>query len=187
MTSCCRGLVLGLAVVAAALTAGRAQDAKSLGQEVLELARESAAGKDVAKGAQALGKRFGSARAAMRLYNPRSSRNGGIGFGPRGLAIERRLIDLGEQATSAQTLKKESAELTRVAHVNLVMAEVLRGFAPAKPFLGRGKKEWEQDLEAMKVGSRGLLKALEAGDPKAVQAAAARINNACNSCHDFER
>jgi hypothetical protein len=182
MASCCRGLVLGLAAVVVALTAGRAQEVKGPAGEVLELARQSSTGKDVSKKAVALKKRFATARAAMNVYNPRP--RGGIGFGPRGIAIERRLIDLEEQAPSAETLKKESAELVRVAHVNLVMADLARGFAPAKPFLGRGKKEWDRDLDAVKKASRDLIEAIEAGSPKAVQAAAARVNNACNNCHD---
>jgi hypothetical protein len=182
MMSFCRGLVLSVALAAVGLTAGRAQDVKGPGKDVLDLARQAEAGKDVAKNAVALRKRFASVRAAMNLYNPRS-RNG-IGYGPRGVGIERRLVDLEEQPVDAETLKKESAELVRVAHINLVMAELTRGFAPQKPFLGRGKKEWERDLEALKTASRELLKAVKDGSPKAVQAAATRVNNACNNCHD---
>jgi hypothetical protein len=121
----------------------------------------------------------------MRLFNPRSS--GGLGFGPRGVAIEWKLLDLGDAGISAEALKKEAADLRRVAGVNLVLAEVTRGFAPEKPFLGRGKKEWERDVEALKAGSQELLKALQAGSPKDVQAAAGRINNACNNCHDGKK
>lgn len=154
-------------------------------QDVLDLAKEVAAGNDVAAKAATLSKRFKTVEIGMRLYNPRG--RGGIGFGPKGMAIERKLIDVGEKGISAETLKKEADELIRVAHVNLVLAEVTRGFAPAKPFLGRGKKEWERDVDAVRTASKELVKAVEASDPKAVQAAATRINNACNSCHDGAR
>jgi hypothetical protein len=182
--SCCRGLALILGALGV-LAAGRAQDVKDPGKEVLELAKEAEAGKDVARKAAALKKRLGSVRAAMRLFNPRSS--GGIGHGPRGVAIEWKLLDLGDAGITTEELKKESAELRRIAQINLVLAEITRGFAPEKPFLGRGKKEWERDVEAMKTASGSLLKALEAGSAKDVQAAAARINNACNSCHDGKK
>jgi hypothetical protein len=182
MANPCRGLVLGVAMAVAVLAAGRAQEVKGPGKEVLELARAAQAGKDVTMKAVALRERFTGVRAAMNLYNPRS--RGGIGFGPRGVAIERRLLDLEEQPLDEPALKKESAEWARVAHVNLVMAEITRGFAPPKPFLGKGKKEWERDVEALKKASKELAKAVEAGSPKAVQAAAKRINNACNNCHD---
>jgi hypothetical protein len=182
MASDWRGLVLGVAVAAGVLAAGHGQEAKGPGKEVLKLARESQDGKDVTAKAAALKKRFAGVRAAMNIFNPRY--RGGIGLGPRGSGIERKLISLEEKGLSAEALKKESAELTSVAHITLVMAEVTRGFAPAKPLLGKGKKEWERDVDAMKAGSRNLLKALKAGSPKEVKAAAARINNACNNCHD---
>jgi hypothetical protein len=172
-------------VLLGALVAGPAQEAKGPAREVLDLAREAEAGKDVAARAAALKKHFGNVRAAMRLFNPRSA--GGLGFGPRGVAIEWKLLDLGEAGISAAELKKELAELRRIAGVSLVVAEITRTFAPEKPFLGRGKKEWERDVEAMKAASRELLKALQAGSPKDVQAAAGRINNACNNCHDGKK
>jgi hypothetical protein len=179
----CRGLMLAVVVVVIVLAPGRAQVAKKeRGKEVLELAREVEAGKDITKRAAVLRKGFGNVRAAMNMYNPRA--RGGIGFGPRSMAIERRLVDLEEDGVSAETLKKESAELARVAHINLVMAEIVIGYAPKKPVLGRGTKEWERDLDLVKTGSSDLLKAVKAADPKAVKAAAARINNGCNNCHD---
>jgi hypothetical protein len=182
MTSYCRGLVLCLAMAVCVLTAGRAQGVKGPGKEVVELAQQAEAGKDVDKKAGELKKRFGGVRQAMNLFNPRE--RGGIGFGARGIAIEHQLSALEEKSLSAETLKKESAQLVRLAHVNLVMAEITRGFAPAKPFLGKGKKEWNRDVEALKTAARSLLKAIEAGSPRDVQAAAKRINTACGNCHD---
>jgi hypothetical protein len=181
----CRRLAFAGVVVLAGLVAGRAQDAKGPAKEVLELAREADAGKDVAARAAALKKRFGNVRGAMRLFNPRSA--GGLGFGARGVAIEHKLLNLEEAGISAEVLKKETAHLRQIAQVNLVLAEITRGFAPEKPFLGRGKKEWERDVDALKTASKELLKALQAGSPKDVQAAAGRINNACNNCHDGKK
>jgi cytochrome c556 len=102
-------------------------------------------------------------------------------------AIEQKLIDLGKRELSAEALKKESADLTRLAHINQVVGEMTRSYAPARPFLGRGKKEWEQDVTALKKASQDLLKAVKASDPRAVKAAVSRINAACNSCHGDSR
>src|SRR5262245_46002658 len=179
------GLVPTVAALVALLAAAPAQEVKGPAQEALELARESEAGKDITKGSAALAKRLGGVQAAMRLYSPRS--RGGVGLGARGVGIERRLVDLGEDGITAEALKKESADLTRLAHVNLVVAEATLAFAPAKPFLGRGKKEWGRDLGEVKEASRVRLAAVKAGDPKAVQGAAARVNDACNRCHDGAR
>ena len=176
---------LALALAGAGALAACAQGVKGPAKSALELAREAEAGKDVTKGIAALSKQLGGVEAAMKLYGPRS--RGGVGVGPKGVGIERRLLDLAEDGVSAEALKKEAADLTRLAHANVVVAEATHAFAPAKPFLGRGKKEWDRDLTAVKDGSRELLKAIREGDPKAVRSAAARVNNACNSCHDGAR
>ena len=73
------GAAGALVLAAAVLSAGRAQELKGPAKEALELAREAEAGKDVTKGAAALGKRLGNVLAAMRLYSPRS--RGGVGLG----------------------------------------------------------------------------------------------------------
>jgi hypothetical protein len=182
--SCCRGLLF-LAVIVGTLTAVRAQNARGPAKDVLELASEAEKGKDVATRAAALKKNFRSIGAAMRLYNPRD--RGGFGFGPKGVGMEYRLVTIGEDGISADVLKKESAELRRLAAVSIVMGEVVRGFAPAKPFLGRGKKEWDRDVDAMKAASASLLKAIEANSPKDVRTAVTSINNACNNCHDGKK
>jgi hypothetical protein len=180
-----RMLLFGLLALLGVLTTGHTQQARGPWKDVVELAQKADTDKDVAKKAAALKKRFANARAAMQLYNPRSQ--GGLGFGPREVGIEAKLVSAGEDGIDAETLKKEAAEWKRVARINLVMAEIMRGFAPEKPFLGRGKKEWERDIDAWKSASRGLLKAVEDGSPKEVQAAAARINTACSNCHDGKK
>jgi hypothetical protein len=93
-----RALVLGGMVAALALTAGRGQDAKGVAKEVLDLAREAEADKDVAKKAAALKKRFPDVRQAMRLYNVR--RRGGVGLGEKGVGIERRFVTLAKAAAA---------------------------------------------------------------------------------------
>jgi hypothetical protein len=180
-----RSLAFATVVLLATLSAGRTQDARARWKDVVELAGQADTDKDVAKKSAALKKRFATARAAMQLYNPRTQ--GGLGFGQREVGIEAKLVTLGEDGIDAETLKKESDEWKRVARINLVMAEIIGGFVPAKPFLGRGKKEWERDVGAWKTASRDLLKAIEGGSPKEVKTAVARINNACNNCHDGKK
>jgi cytochrome c556 len=181
----CLALLLGLGLLGVSLGRTGAQEAKGLVKAVFDLARESESGKDVDKKAAALKGAFKEVRAAMQVYNARTI--GGVALGGKEVRLERRLIDLGEDGITAEELKKASAGLTRLAHLNLVVAEVTRGFAPEKPAFGRGKKQWERDVEAVKEASRELLKAVKADDPRAVQAAAARVSKACNSCHDGER
>jgi hypothetical protein len=180
-----RGVRGVLAAVLALLASGQAQAPRGAGKDVLELVRQAEAGQDVTARAAALKNRFRNVLGVMNLYNPRP--RGGIGFGAKGVGLESRLVDLGEKEMTAAALKKESAELARAARVNLVLAEVVRGFAPAKPVLGRGPKEWQRDVAAMKSASEDLLKALAAGSPRDVRAAGRRINTACNNCHDGKK
>lgn len=185
MMNCCRGLLLGIVAAVIALAGGQAQEIKGPGKDVVDLAREAEEGKDVSKKAAELRKKFGNIRTLMRLYNPRTS--GGLGIGPKGDGIEGKFSDLGDDGITAAALKKEAAEVVRMASINLVVMEIVHGLAPEKPFLGRGKKEWDRDAEAVKAGSRNLLEAVKAGDPKAVKAAATRINTACVSCHEGKK
>ncbi len=180
-----RTLIFAILAVLGMLTTSHGQQVKAPWKDVVELAQKADTDKDVARKAAALKTRFRDARAAMRLYNPRAQ--GGLGFGTAEVGIEARLVSAGEDGIDAATLKKEAEEWKRVARINLVMAEILRGFAPEKPFLGRGKKEWQRDVDVWKTASHGLLQALEKGSPKEVQAAAARINTACSNCHDGKK
>ncbi len=162
-----------------------AQAPKEVVKDVLALVAASQQGKEVTTEARQLSKKFNTIAAVMRLYNKRDQ--GGIGFGPKGVRMERRLIDLEEDGISAETLKHEANELRKLAHVNLILAEASRAFAPTKEFQGRGKKEWLRDLDAVQSASRELLKAIESNDPKAVQTAATTINKACTRCHEGQR
>jgi hypothetical protein len=133
-----RGIMLGIVAALGVLAAGRGQGMKQSWKDVVELAQQSDTDKDIGKKAAALKKRFNTARVAMQLYNPRTQ--GGLGFGPRSVGIEAKLVELGDDGIDAETLKKESAELKRMARINLVMAEIVGGFAPAKQFLGGARR-----------------------------------------------
>lgn len=188
MNTCLRTLSLVGCLLLLTFAPGLAQQAKDKDRTkaVVDLASQSASGKEVAKKAASLKKLFPEVRTAMQLYNAR--KDGGIGFGDQGKrGIERTLVDLEEDGISKEMLSKLAPDLTRAAHLNLVLMEITRGFAPDKPFLGRGKKEWDRDVQLVLEGSRQLLKAVKAQDPKAVQAAAVQINKGCNNCHDGTR
>jgi hypothetical protein len=174
--------VLALFTALFVLQPANAQKGAAARGEVLALVREAEAGKDFAEKAARAGKRYGRVTTIMRVYNPTTE--GGIGFGPeKGDSLEQKLLDLARRELTPDRLKKESAELARLAHINLVVAEMIRPHAPLEPVAGRGKKEWDQDVENLKKVSRGLLEAVRASDPAAVRAAAFRINRTCDRCH----
>ena len=99
---------LALLLVLGLLAAARAQTGRGAAKDVLELAKQSEAGKDVVAQAKALKRRYARVNTVMGVYNPRS--RGGIGFGPatkgRSDAIEQKLLNLAKTELSAETLKK---------------------------------------------------------------------------------
>ena len=123
----------------------------------------------------------------MIVFKPRDKK--GIGVGPRGPGdgIEFKLNNLGKRKMAKAQLRKESAELLKMAYINLAMAEITPHYPP--PRLRRNKKgvkEWWQYTADWKTGTKAFLSAVKKGEPEAVKKAANSITNACNGCHaDF--
>jgi hypothetical protein len=192
MTRLTRGLVLGLGlalaigmVTVADVRGADEKDIKKAQKLIIDLAKESLAGKDISKKAAALKKDVEELDAWMHAYKPRGK--GGIGFGPEKTnGIEMKIINMGKRALPAATLAKEADELIMAAHINIVLAEIARGYAPAKPKGGKGKKEWIQHVEDQKKAADELIKAVKAKNAAAAKSAANNLNQACNNCHtDF--
>jgi hypothetical protein len=158
------------------------KEAKGAREQVLQLAKEAEAGKKVTSKAAALGKRYEDLSALKVIYKARQ--RGGIGFGPRPTyGIEQKIIDVTKKVLSPADLKKESAELVRLAHINIVLAEATRAHTPAKDFSRMTPKLWIQYVGDMKKASQDLIKAVKASDAKGVKTAATRLNTSCNECH----
>jgi hypothetical protein len=133
----------------------------------------------------------------MSVLNKRKKNgDGGFGFGPKPTgemddSIEKKVESLGDTKSaplSADQLAKESADLQklnqRVAAVGLVVAA-----KPAPKSVGgkavpeKDLKKWNEFAENMAKSSQELNKAIKDKDPKAVQAAAARMDGSCKGCH----
>lgn len=153
-------------------------------KEILKLAEMLAAGKDISAEAAALRKKFDDLEQIMNAYKP--GNKGGIGFGKKKEGIELKLNAMGKRALPASTLKADQADLLKMAYINEAIAEVASHYAPAKPKGGKGAKEWKQYTADQKKAAGELIKAIKAGSPDKVKAAANNINSACNGCHaDF--
>jgi soluble cytochrome b562 len=153
---------------------------------LLDLAKLSEEGHDVAKPAEALSQKVKELKTVMASYKSRARK--GIGTGPASPddGIETKIIALGKQAPSASSLKKEKekAELVKIGHVNLAVSEMARHYKPKKMREGKGRKDWLQYCDDLKQGADDLLKAVKAGEAKAVQRGAAAMQSACNRCHE---
>jgi cytochrome c556 len=157
---------------------------KAARKEILALAKEIENGKVDAKRAQAIRKKYAELNHLMIGFKPRDKN--GIGYGPKGEAIDSKLNSLGKRALAKDTLDKEAAALVKMAYINLAYAEIAYHYAPLKPKAGKGPKEWKQYTADWKTGTKDFIGAVKKGDAEAVKKAANNLHNTCNSCHsDF--
>jgi Cytochrome C' len=156
-------------------------------KEILALARLTEAGKSITRPAAALKSRHEKLAPLMQAaYRPREKKGIGIGTKSPGDAIESKIIDLGKRPPTAAVLKNESTALIKMGYINMAMAEIVRGYAPAKPRGTKGKKDWEQHAGSMKKASEALIKAVKDSDGVAIKKAAGELLKSCGDCHsDF--
>jgi hypothetical protein len=186
MTRRTRGLVLALAIgtLAADLRGAEDKDVKKARKLILELAKESLAGKDISREVAAARKEVDDLEAWMHVYKPRG-RSGSIGTDwTEGIEVQ--IIRLGKKPLAPTALAKHSDQLMQFAHINLVMAEVARSYASAARKPRNAKQLWDRHVQAQKRAAEELIRAVKAKNPTGLQKAATRLNAACNDCHsDF--
>jgi hypothetical protein len=175
--------VAALLLLAGSVALSQDKSEKSPGS-LVELAKLSEEGQDVSKAAEALKEKYKELKNVMSGYKSRARK--GIGTGPASPedGIETKIIALSKQAPTAATLKKEKADLLRVAHVNVAVSEMARLYKPKKARQGKTRKDWLKYCDDLKQGAEDLIKAVKANDPKAVQRGAAALQAACNRCHE---
>lgn len=187
--TCLSALLLGVGLLT---TAARAYDAaedmaiKGAQTAIVDLAKDLQEGKAAGGKPAAIRAKYEDLGPLMHVYKPRMKKGLGVGKKGPGDGIENKLISLSKRAPSAAALKGDKAALLKMAYANLAVADVTDLYAPAKPKAGKGAKEWKTYTADMKKGTLELIKALNAGEPAMVKAAALNITNACNNCHtDF--
>jgi cytochrome c556 len=192
-------LFLAAAVLALGLwgVSAPAADEKSQNDTIDKLAetlqKDSAAAK---KEAAALAKTVDTDDLMGVLNKRKTGGEGGFGFGPKATgekddSIEKKVESLGDPKNaplSAAQLAKESADLQkmtqRIAAVALVAAAKPAPKTVAdKPVPAKDLKKWDEYAEIVAKSTKELNKAIQDKDPKAVQAAASRMDGACKDCH----
>ncbi len=187
-------LFLGGAVLALGLCSlsAPAADEKSPNETIDKLAAALQKDPDAAKKkAEELAKTIDT-DDLMGVLNKRSKDGGGgFGFGakPTGEkddSIERKVESLAKTPLNAGQLAKESADLEKLTQRIAAVAAVASAKAPPKVVPG-GAKKWNDFADMMAKSTKELNKAIQDKDPKAVQAAANRMDGACKDCHAIWR
>jgi hypothetical protein len=174
-------LTLGIWVLAVFTPVGAFDDIADAQKDILKLAK---AGKVDAAQAKAIRKKYDDLGTIMTIYKPKAKK--GLGFNKTAQGIELKIINMGKRALSKATLAKESKGLIEMAHINMVIAEISKQYAPSKPKGGKTPAMWNNYADETKKAAEALIKAVKSGDPARVKSAATNLNSACNGCHaDF--
>ncbi|NBO93668.1 MAG: hypothetical protein EBV06_15365 [Planctomycetia bacterium] len=187
MTKFVRGLALIAGLSLVGFNAVRAdEESKKAQKDILEIAADIEAGKDIAAKVAAVKKKYEDLNSLMHAYKP--SEKGGIGFGPKakGDGIEIKLNSLAKRALTKTAIDKEKADLVKTGYINIAIAKITDAYAPTKPKGGKTPKDWKKFTEDMEKASKSLIDAAKAGDSAALKTAATNLNSSCNNCHsDF--
>jgi hypothetical protein len=183
-------LIVGLSLLTYATPYVASQDnkVKPIQKDLLEIAADLEAGKDVANKVKAFRKKHTDLDEVMHAYKPRM--RGGVGVDPKSDpksdGLELKFGNLSKRPLAPAALKKEKELLIKAAYVNLAMAKLTMEYPPEKPKGGKGAKEWTKLTQEMEKGTKEMIEALKKDDPVALKKAATEVNNACNTCHsDF--
>ncbi|MGL4551194.1 MAG: hypothetical protein ACRC33_08400 [Gemmataceae bacterium] len=170
-----------LLLLAALCAAARADG--PLNKDLLDLAADLDAGKDVTAKAAAFRKKHDDLADVMKAFKPR--KNGGIGHGPPRPAdgIEFAIYDLSKKAATEDLLATQKDALLRLAALNRAMSRLTALYEPGG--LNPVKRaEWRRQQAAMEKSSLDLASAVRKGDPGMLKRAAEGINSACVKCHE---
>ncbi len=161
---------------------------KAAQKDIVDLAKDVESGKIDPKRAAAIRKKYEDLQDVMTVFKPRGKVGLGVGPVAEFDGIEIKLRNLRRGALSKAALDKESADLIKMAYVNLAAAEIVEHYAPAKKNKeGKSAKEWKQHTADWKKASKEFVDAVKKKNPAAVKKAAGSIDEACVSCHnDFK-
>src|SRR5262245_47196654 len=111
-------------------------------QDLLDIAADLEAGKDVSKKAAAFAKKHDDLADVMQAFKP--TKRGGIGVKavpPPANGIEFRIYDLSKKPLTKDTLEKQKADLLRIAALTQAMSKVAPHYEPTS--LAAAKRaEW---------------------------------------------
>jgi cytochrome c556 len=164
-------------------TPRRPGDRELAARDVADLAADLAARKGIREKAAAAAARH-HLRYTMGTF--KAEEDGGLGTGQDGGSTEVRIAGLAALELKERELKKQKAELVRIARVASAVGEVAISQGPDRPLSKWKAREWRRYAQDLKQAAVRLESAVDGGAPAAVKAAARRLNNACLNCHtDF--
>lgn len=142
------------------------------------------------KQAEAVSKKIEELYEAMDLFKPRKKGGFGVGDKPGAInpdGIEQMLIKIGRDAPAKGTLNKDAAAYEQLGYRTAALGLIAHARTPAKDMGKKTRKDWMAWSDEMVDAGLMLAAAAKAKGPAEVKSAAAKLNNACNSCHTVFR
>jgi cytochrome c556 len=141
---------------------------------------------DMKKAGEVLAEKL-ALKPAMYIFKPPKANGLGYGVGMQG--IESKIIELAkkDKELDQDTARKEADDLKKAAQVILTMSYVAEGYTKKTPGGATDPKTWMQFTTDLRSSAKELAEAVKdatKADPKAIKAAAFKVNKACNDCHD---
>jgi len=161
-----------------------AEDQASINKEILAIAKDLEAGKDITSRAKAFRAKVEDLHDVMHAFKPRSKK--GIGVGSTGAGLELTIINLSKSA-STTVVQKQKQDLLQAGYTVLAINELTFLYPPAKPMGGKTAEDWKKYTEEAKKATLNFIAAVKASEAPKVKAAATALNNACNECHSHFR
>jgi hypothetical protein len=176
--------IVGLAIlVFGSSTAAEKKDAKA---DLIKLVGLIEKGDETAaqKQAKAIADNIEELDQVMKYFKVRGMKGKGFGIGPdrdkiKPDHIELMLVDLGKKPKTKAVLDKQADALAEMGYRVAAIASV----AEAKPPTHPQKANWIQWAKDLKKASLDLAKAAKEKDADGINAAAAKANASCASCH----
>jgi cytochrome c556 len=191
-------LALGLCLLSSSVTRGDDQDEQEKADikeaakatdslkkliDAIDVMKEA---KDVKKAAEDLNKKTDLKHIMWAAYKPREKGGQGVGDKPGTIkpdGVEAKIISMSKKELPEAQLKKESADLIKMAEVAKAMGEIAELNTPLK---NDGKKkiaDWTKYNELQKKSANDLVEAVKAGKADKVLDATKNLYSSCTNCH----
>jgi cytochrome c556 len=167
--------------------AGKANDALKKLIESIEKQMET---KDIKKVATDLNKQTDLKHIMWAAYKPREKGGQGVGATAGAIkpdGIEAKIISMSKKEMPEAQLKKESADLIKMAETSKAMAEIAELNTPKKDDGKKKVADWTKYNDLQKKSANELIDAVKANKPDKVLDATKNLYSSCTNCHTVFR
>jgi cytochrome c556 len=157
------------------ISSAGAQSDKPAAKEIVKIAEDLAAGKKFTEA---------DAKAFAKKYDDLEDAMGAFKAPKRGQPTLETILD--KLSNKESFTEAEKTQLTKIANISRAMSLLTPHYDEKTKGDPAKKKKWDKYTADMAGGAQELIKALKAGDGKAIKKASTNLWGSCTDCHgDF--